>query len=66
VRPISDPDYNPNLPLQTRKGAKQALHVSHNKVDQLIRDGKLETVKGLGRITKITTRSILKLAGAVQ
>jgi hypothetical protein len=63
VRPIANPDFDPALPLQTRKGAKQALRVSHNKIDELIRDGKLEVVEGLGRITRITTKSILKLAG---
>jgi hypothetical protein len=65
VRPVSNPDYDPNLPLQTRKGAKQALRVSHNRVDELIKQGKLETVKGLGRVTRITTKSILRIAGGV-
>jgi hypothetical protein len=63
VQKMANPDYDPNLPLQTRRGAKQALRCSHNKIDQLIRDGVLETVDGLGRITKITTSSILRAAG---
>jgi hypothetical protein len=49
------------LPLQTRKGAKQALRVGHNKVDELIRLGKLKTVR-FGRIVHVTTESILKIA----
>lgn len=63
MRPIADPNFDPKLPLQTRKGAAQALRVSHNRIDQLIRDGVLETADGLGRITKITTASILRAAG---
>ncbi len=59
---ISNPDYDPNKPVQTRKGAAQALRVSHNKIDELIRSGALKTVDGLGRITRITTESILKVA----
>jgi hypothetical protein len=62
VRPISNPDFDPTLPVQTRKGAKQALRCSHNRIDELIRDGRLKTVSGLGRVTRITTKSILEVA----
>ncbi len=62
MRALSNPDFDPTLPLQTRKGAKQALRCSHNKIDELILDGTLETVSGLGRVTKITTASILAVA----
>ena len=41
MRPIANPEFDPNLPVQTRKGAAQALRVSHNRIDQLIRDGVL-------------------------
>jgi hypothetical protein len=66
MRPIADPDFDPKRPLQTRKGAAQALRVSHNKVDELIRSGALKTVENLGRITRITTESILKVAAGDQ
>jgi hypothetical protein len=62
MRPIADPNFDPNKPVQTRRGAAQALRVSHNKIDELIRSGALKTVDGLGRITRITTASILAVA----
>jgi hypothetical protein len=62
MRPLEDADYDPSRPVQTKKGAKQALLVGHNKIDALIKAGKLETVQGLGRVTHITTKSILKVA----
>jgi hypothetical protein len=57
-----DDDYDPSKPVQTRRGARQALRCGHNKIDELIRTGKLKTVNGLGRITRITTDSILRVA----
>jgi hypothetical protein len=65
VHKVANPDYDPQKPVQTRRGAQQALRCSHNKIDELIREGKLETVPGFGRIIRITTRSILKLAEGV-
>jgi hypothetical protein len=62
MRPLADSDYDATKPLQTKKGAAQALRVSHNKIDQLIRDGVLKTAPDLGRVVKITTASILKIA----
>jgi hypothetical protein len=57
-----DDDYDPSKPVQTKRGARQALRCGHNKIDDLIKAGKLKTVPGLGRITKITTESIVRLA----
>ena len=62
MRQLANHNFDPTLPLQTKKGAAQALRCGHNKVDELIEAGKLETVEGLGRVTKITTPSILKVA----
>jgi hypothetical protein len=62
MRPIANPEFDPAKPVQTRKGAAQALRCSHNRIDALIREGKLKTVTGLGRIVRITTRSILAVA----
>jgi hypothetical protein len=61
VRPLADTDFDPERPLQTKRGAAQALRCGHNRVEELIRDGLLETVK-LDRITRVTTRSILTIA----
>lgn len=61
MRPLNDADFDPSRPVQTKKGAKQALRVGKNMVDELIKTGKLKTVKGLGRVTHITTESILKI-----
>ena len=61
MRPLANQDFNPNLPLQTRKGAKQALRCGHNKVDELIKKGKLKTVN-IDRLVRITTESILEVA----
>jgi hypothetical protein len=64
VKPLANPDFDASLPLQTRKGARQALRIGHNKVDELIKLGKLKTVK-FGRIVHVTTDSILKVATEV-
>jgi hypothetical protein len=61
VKPLANHNFDASLPLQTRKGAKQALRVGHNKVDELIRLGKLKTVR-FGRIVHVTTESIQKIA----
>jgi len=62
VRPLADSDFDPNKPVQTKKGTAQALRCGHNKVDDLIRAGLLDKVDIDDRITRITTSSILKLA----
>ena len=62
MQPLADADFDPSRPVQTKKGAKQALRVGKNMVDELIRTGKLKTVKGLGRVTHITTSGYLKVA----
>jgi hypothetical protein len=62
VRPLADSDFDYNRPLQTKRGAKQALRCGHNKVDELIRSGALKTVDIGDRITRITTESILEVA----
>ena len=61
MRPLADQDFDPNKPVQTKKGAAQALRCGHNKVDQLIRNGLLDTVD-IDRIRRITTASILRVA----
>jgi hypothetical protein len=53
--------FDPRLPLQTKAGAKEALRCGHNKVDDLIRQGKLKVIY-FDRIPKITTDSILAVA----
>jgi hypothetical protein len=62
MQPLADADFDPSRPVQTKKGAKQALRVGKNMVDELIKAGRLKTVEGLGRVTHITTESILKVA----
>ncbi len=61
MKPLANPDWNAALPLQTKIGAQQALLIGHNKLAELIRAGKLETIY-TGRLVKITTRSILAYA----
>ena len=61
MRPLADQGFDPKLPLQTKKGAKQALRVGMNSVEELIKLGLLETVE-INRRTHIKTKSILKIA----
>jgi hypothetical protein len=61
LRPLANQDFDPKLPLQTKKGAKQALRVGMNAVEDLIRLRLLETVE-INRRTHIKTKSIMKLA----
>jgi hypothetical protein len=61
MKKLANPDWDPSLPVQTKLGARQALLVGHNKIDELIRSKILEVVY-TGRIAKITTRSILAYA----
>jgi hypothetical protein len=57
MRALSNPDFDPSLPLQTKRGAAQALRCGHNTIDALIKKGVLKAVT-LDRITKVTTHSI--------
>jgi hypothetical protein len=61
VRAIADDDFDPAKPVQTRNGARQALRVGHNRVERLIKDGRLKVVY-FGRLARITTDSILAVA----
>ena len=58
---LADIDYDPNRPLQTKRGAGQALRCGHNRIDDLIDRGLLKTVL-IDRRTRITTESILAVA----
>jgi hypothetical protein len=62
VTPLAYKDFDPSLPFQTREGARQALRVGHNRIQQLVSDGSLQVVR-FGRSARITTASILSLAG---
>lgn len=61
MRPLAEQGFDPKLPLQTKVGAKQALRCGMNRVDELIELRVLETVD-IDRRTRITTKSILKVA----
>jgi hypothetical protein len=63
VRPLANQKFDPNLPLQTKAGAAEALRVGHNRVDELLRKRILKTAKlKLDRRVRITTESILAAA----
>ena len=59
MRPLADPDFNPALPLQTRRGTKQALRVGDTKVSEMIRNGELDVVDFDGAV-RVTTASIFR------
>jgi hypothetical protein len=61
MRALADKAYDSTRPLQTDQGARQALRCGHNKVDDLIKLGRLKTVY-VGRLRRITTQSILEYA----
>jgi hypothetical protein len=61
MKPLSRPDFDPTLPLQTDRGAEQALRVGHNRIDDLIKQKRLKVVY-FGRSRRITTESILDVA----
>jgi hypothetical protein len=61
MRALADKAYDPTRPLQTGQGARQALRCGHNKIDDLIKLGRLKTVY-VGRLRHITTQSILEYA----
>jgi hypothetical protein len=58
---LGDAEFDPALPLQTKRGTAQALRIGHNLVDDLIKARVLEVVY-IGRIPKVTTASILRVA----
>jgi hypothetical protein len=58
---LADKAYDPTRPLQTDQGAQQALRCGHNKIDDLIKLGRLKTIY-VGRLRRITTQSILEYA----
>jgi hypothetical protein len=60
VRPLSNQHFNPNLPVQTKLGAAEALRCGHNRVEDLLRRKVLKTVN-IDRRTRITTESILAI-----
>ena len=59
MNPLRNFEFDPTLPLQTKRGAQQALRSGHNTIDDLIRAGLLEVIY-IGRIPKITTDSIMR------
>lgn len=61
MRPLANWQFDASLPLQTKRGTKQALRCGDDKVEDLIERGLLETVY-IGRSLRITTSSILKVA----
>jgi hypothetical protein len=50
MRPLANPEFNPNLPTQTILGTKQALRCSSSTVHELANRGELDRA-GPGRIT---------------
>jgi excisionase family DNA binding protein len=61
MRALADKAFDPTRPLQTDRGAQQALRCGHNKIDDLIKHGRLKTVY-VGRLRRISTQSILEYA----
>jgi hypothetical protein len=60
MRPLADADFNPELPLQTIPGTKQALRCSKSTVLDLVARGLLDAVD-VNTSTRITTDSIFRL-----
>jgi hypothetical protein len=60
MRALKDWEFDPAKPVQTRRGAAQALRCGADKVDGLIEAGVLKTVD-LDRIRRITTASIMAI-----
>ena len=61
MKALTNPNFDPALPLQTKKGAGQALKIGHNQVDELIKQKRLRTVP-FGRLVRVTTKSIYEVA----
>ena len=63
MRPLANWQFDSSLPLQTKRGTKQALRCGDDKVDDLIERGVLKTVN-IGRSVRVTTESIMEVASA--
>jgi hypothetical protein len=61
MRPLADWQFNPSLPLQTKRGTAQALRCGADKIDDLIDRDILKTVN-IGRSVRVTTESIMEVA----
>lgn len=61
MKPLADWQFDASRPLQTKRGAGQALRCGADKVDDLIERGILDTVT-IGRSVRVTTKSILEVA----
>jgi hypothetical protein len=61
MRPLANWQFDASLPLQTKRGTRQALRCGEDKVNDLIERGLLDTVY-IGRSLRITTTSIMKVA----
>ena len=61
MKPLADWQFDSSRPLQTKRGAQQALRCGADKLDGLIERGLLKTVT-IGRSVRVTTESIVKLA----
>jgi hypothetical protein len=62
MKPLTDWQFDSSRPLQTKRGTQQALRCGADKVDGLIESGLLKTVN-IGRSVRVTTESIMALAG---
>lgn len=61
MRALADWEFDQSRPLQTKRGAKQALRCGDDKVEDLIERGLLKTVN-IGRSVRVTTESIMNVA----
>jgi hypothetical protein len=62
MRPLADWQFDPNRPLQTKRGAKQALRCGEDKIEDLIERRVLKTVNLGPRLVRVTTESIMQVA----
>ena len=62
MRPLSDWQFDPTRPLQTKRGAKQALRCGEDKLEELIERRVLKTVNLGPRLVRVTTESIMRAA----
>ena len=60
MRPLSDRNFRPELPLQTIDGTKQGLRVGRTTTFELIKARELDVVD-LNGATRVTTQSIFRL-----
>jgi hypothetical protein len=61
MRALADWQFDATRPLQTKRGAAQALRCGEDKVDALIESGALKVVY-VGKSARVTTESILEIA----